>query len=187
MLDDICAGPRERGKEFGLAAACIFASTSLAFYLGGTVMTDPALMLGVTLTMSSFWKTVGHRDDNGLAWKYLFFVGISIGTLAKGPIAILIPGLSIALWVTQHRKWSDTWRRLPWVTGTALTLVLVVPGTRLPRFRTPGFLRYFFVGEHFERFLFPHWSGDLYGAGRSGPKGLIWLLGLVAVLPWSGT
>jgi 4-amino-4-deoxy-L-arabinose transferase-like glycosyltransferase len=178
-------GRSERGKEFGLAAACIFASMALAFYLGGTVMTDPALMLGITLTMTSFWKTVGHPDDNSWVWKYLFFIGVSIGALAKGPIAILLPGLSIALWITQHRKWSDTWRGLPWITGTALTLVLVVPWYVLAEIRTPGFLRYFFVGEHFERFLFPHWSGDLYGAGRGWPKGTIWLFGLVAALPWS--
>jgi len=178
-------GHGERDKEFGLATAGIFASTSLAFYLGGTVMTDPALMLGITLTMAGFWKAVGHPDGNSGAWKYLFFVGVSIGALAKGPIAILFPGLSISLWITQHGKWNDTWRRLPWGTGTALTLVLVVPWYVLAEIRTPGFLRYFFVGEHFDRFLFPHWSGDLYGAGRGWPRGTIWLFGLAAALPWS--
>jgi 4-amino-4-deoxy-L-arabinose transferase-like glycosyltransferase len=180
-------GRGERDKEFGLVAGAIFASTSLAFYLGGTVMTDPALTLGIALTMTSFWKAVGHPDNNSWAWKYLFFVGVSIGALAKGPIGILLPGLSIALWITQHRKWSDTWRRLPWPTGIALTLVLVVPWYVLAEIRTPGFLRYFFVGEHFDRFLFPHWSGDLYGAGRGWPRGTIWLFGLVAALPWSAT
>lgn len=178
-------GRGERDKEFGLAAAAIFASTSLAFYLGGTVMTDPALMLGITLTMTSFWKTVGRPDDTSWAWKYLFFVGVSIGALAKGPVAVLLPGLSIILWTTQHRKWSDTWRRLPWVTGTVLTLVLVVPWYVLAEIRTPGFLQYFFIGEHFQRFLFPHWSGDLYGAGRGWPRGTILLFGLAAALPWS--
>ena len=180
-------GRGERDKEFGLAAAAIFASTSLAFYLGGTVMTDPALMLGIALTMTSFWKAVGRPDYTSWAWKYLFFIGVSIGALAKGPIAILLPGLSIALWATQHRKWSDTWRRLPWVTGIALSIILVVPWYALAEIRTPGFLRYFFIGEHFERFLFPHWSGDLYGAGRGWPKGTIWLFGLIAGLPWSAT
>lgn len=178
-------GRGERDKEFGLAAATIFASTSLAFYLGGTVMTDPALMLGIALTMTGFWKAVGHPDNNSWAWKYSFFVGVSIGTLAKGPVAILLPGLSIALWITQHRKWNDTWRRLPWLTGTALTLVLVIPWYALAEIRTPGFLRYFIVGEHLGRFLIPHWSGDLYGQGRGWPRGTIWLFGLVAVLPWS--
>src|SRR4051812_27241288 len=51
---------RERNREFGLAAACVFASTALAFYLGGTVMTDPSLMLGVTLTMAGFWLCVAN-------------------------------------------------------------------------------------------------------------------------------
>jgi len=180
-------GRGERDQEFGLTAAAIFASTSLAFYLGGTVMTDPALMLGITLTLAGFWKAVGHPDSNSWAWKYAFFVGVSIGALAKGPIAILLPGLSIALWVTQHHKWTDTWHRLPWVIGTVLTLVLVVPWYVLAEIRTPGFLRYFFVGEHLQRFLIPHWSGDLYGAGRSWPRGTIWLFGLVAALPWSAT
>ncbi|MGA7085425.1 MAG: phospholipid carrier-dependent glycosyltransferase [Pseudolabrys sp.] len=55
-------GRGERDKEFGLAAATIFASTSLAFYLGGTVMTDPALMLGIALTMTGFWKAVGQQQ-----------------------------------------------------------------------------------------------------------------------------
>jgi 4-amino-4-deoxy-L-arabinose transferase-like glycosyltransferase len=91
------------------------------------------------------------------------------------------------LWTAQHRKWSDTWRRLPWATGVALTLVLVIPWYAAAEIRTPGFLRYFFVGEHFERFLFPHWSGDLYGAGRGWPKGTIWIFCLLAFIPWSAT
>jgi 4-amino-4-deoxy-L-arabinose transferase-like glycosyltransferase len=112
-------GRDERGKEFGLTAACIFATTLLGFYLGGTVMTDPALMLGITITMASFWRAVAHPNDESVAWKYLFFIGLAIGTLAKGPIAIGLPGLSITLWATWHRRWVDIWRRLPWVTGVA--------------------------------------------------------------------
>src|SRR5689334_5996670 len=49
---------RERGRDFGLLAASVFASTALAFYLGGAVMTDAALMLGVTLTMAGYWRCV---------------------------------------------------------------------------------------------------------------------------------
>lgn len=178
-------GSRERDQKFGLAAACVFASTSLGFYLGGTVMTDPALMLGTTLVMASFWKCITGNDAPNRTWGYLFFFGVSIGLLAKGPIGAIIPGLSIAVWITQHRKWADTWRRLPWITGTILTLVLVVPWYALAEYHTPGFLRYFIIGEHFDRFLVAHWTGDLYGAGRPRPPGTIWLFGLIAVLPWS--
>jgi 4-amino-4-deoxy-L-arabinose transferase-like glycosyltransferase len=178
-------GRDERGKEFGLTAACIFATTLLGFYLGGTVMTDPALMLGITITMASFWRAVAHPNDESVAWKYLFFIGLAIGTLAKGPIAIVLPGLSITLWATWHRRWVDIWRRLPWVTGVALTLVLVAPWYVAAEIHTPGFLHYFLVGEHLDRFLFSHWQGDLYGAGRNWPRGTIWLFLIIATLPWS--
>jgi 4-amino-4-deoxy-L-arabinose transferase-like glycosyltransferase len=178
-------GSGQRNREFGLAAACIFASAALTFYLGGTVETDPAIMLGVTLTMTSFWKCVGQSDGDSRAWGYLFFIGIVVGLLAKGPIGAILPGMSIVAWATVHRQWAATWRRLPWVAGTVLTLLLVLPWYALAEHRTPGFLHYFIVGEHFQRFLIPHWKGDLYGAGRPHPRGSIWLFALLAALPWS--
>lgn len=178
-------GRDQQDREYGLAAACIFASTSLAFYLGGTVMTDPALMLGVMLVMASYWQCVGRPDGSSRLWGYLFFIGASVGLLAKGPIGVILPGMSIVVWATVHREWGNSWRRLPWVTGTVLTLLLVVPWYALAEYRTPGFLHYFIIGEHIQRFLVPHWPGDLYGAGRPRPLGSIWLFGLAASLPWS--
>ena len=175
----------ERDRTFGLAAACVFSSTALAFYLGGTVMTDPTLTLGITLGMTSFWKCVVGKDAPSKVWGYLFFFGISIGVLAKGPIGAILPGLSIAAWVTQHRKWRDTWRRVPWISGTTLMLILVVPWYALAEYQTPGYLKYFIVGEHFGRFTDSNWRGDLYGHGSATPPGTIWLFGLVAALPWS--
>jgi 4-amino-4-deoxy-L-arabinose transferase-like glycosyltransferase len=177
-------GRDERDRDFGLAAACIFASTSLSFYLGGAVMTDPALMLGVTLVMAGFWKSVGRPNRYSRVWGYLFFVGVAVGVLAKGPIGAILPGMSIVVWATAQREWAAIWRRLPWVTGTALTLLLVVPWYALAEYRTPGFLHYFIIGEHINRFLVPHWMGDLYGAGRPRTRGTIWLFGFAATLPW---
>lgn len=176
---------RERGREFGLLAACIFASTGLAFYLGGTVMTDPALMLGVCLTMAGYWRCVVAPRAHAKLWGYVFFIGVAIGSLAKGPIGVIIPGMSIVAWATHQRRWMDSWRRLPWVTGVLLAMVLVVPWYLAAEHRTPGFLRYFIVGEHFERFWITGWDGDLYGSARIFPIGSIWPFGFVAMLPWS--
>jgi len=179
-------GRDERDPVFGLAAACAFASSAVAFFLGGTVLTDPALMLGVTLSMTGFWRGAYQTNQqSNHVWGYVFFVGIAIGVLAKGPIGAVLPGMSIVAWLTLHREWASLWRRLPWISGTALALMLVVPWYALEEYRTPGFLHYFFIGEHFDRFLFPHWSGDLYGSGRGQPRGTIWIFALVAGLPWS--
>lgn len=176
---------RERGRDFGLLAASVFASTALAFYLGGAVMTDAALMLGVTLTMAGYWRCVSAPGTRAKLWGYVFFVGVAVGALAKGPIGVILPGMSIVAWATHQHRWIDSWRRLPWLTGTLLAVVLVVPWYLVAEHRTPGFLRYFIIGEHFERFLVSGWKGDLYGEGRAHAIGSIWPFGFVAMLPWS--
>jgi 4-amino-4-deoxy-L-arabinose transferase-like glycosyltransferase len=171
-----------RDRLFALLATLIFTSCMLANYLGGAVMTDPALMLGITITMAAFWNCM--RRPSRL-WGYLFFVGLAVSLLDNGKVGVVLPGLAIGAWVAWHRKWGDTWRNLPWCTGTLLTILLAVPWYLLAEWRTPGFLHYFIIGEHFERFLVKDWPGDLYGAPRTHFQGMIWLFALAAALPWS--
>lgn len=178
-------GRRERNHGFALIAACIFGSMGLAFYLGGTVLTDPALLLGVTLTMTGYWLCVAEPSEHRRVWGYVFFVGVAIGLLAKGLIGAVIPGLSIVIWATHQRRWGDSWRRLPWIGGVLLTIVLVLPWYVDAEIHTPGFLRYFIIGEHFDRFLVSGWQGDHYGSSRPHPFGTIWLAGLACTMPWS--
>jgi hypothetical protein len=60
-----------------------------------------------------------------------------------------------------------------------------VPWYLLAEARTPGFLDYFIVGEHWDRFMVSGWSGDLYGHSHAFPRGTIWLFAALALLPWS--
>lgn len=160
----------------------ILSSMGLFFYLAGGVMTDPVLAFGITLTMVAFWRSVVLGQK---LWGYAFFVGIAIAMLAKGPIGVVLMGIPIFIWVLCENKWKDLWRHLPWVYGTLITLVVVLPWYIMAEIRTPGFLHYFIIGEHFERFLVKGWKGDLYGSGRAHVVGTIWLFGIVAMLPWS--
>jgi hypothetical protein len=64
-------------------------------------------------------------------------------------------------------------------------LAIAAPWYLLAERATPGFLQYFVVGEHFQRFVVKEWTGDLYGGPRNHPYGTIWLFGLIAALPWS--
>lgn len=170
------------GRLDGLVAAVIFSSSGLSVYLAGGVMTDPALILGTTLIMTAF--ILRMRDGHAL-WGYVFFAGLAIALLAKGPVGAVLPGMAIGIWVLWHNKWLEIWRKLPWIFGTLLTLAAVLPWYILAEVRTPGFLNYFIIGEHFERFLNKDWHGDMYGAPRNHPLGTIWLFGLLAALPWS--
>ena len=175
-------GADARNRLFGISAALALASMVLAFYLGGAVMTDPALAIAVTLVMAAFWKAMA---GGGRAWGYLFFIGCGVALLAKGPVGVVLPALSIAAWVAWQKKWKETWRNLPWFAGSALTLVLALPWYIAAERASPGFLEYFIFGEHFARYLVPGWKGDLYGMGRAFPIGTIWLFALLATLPWS--
>lgn len=180
-------GKHWRGRATGLLAAIVFASCGLTFYLAGGVMTDPPLLLGITLTMAAYWRVVMAPPDAPApgVWGYLFFAGTAISLLAKGPIGAILPGLAVFVWMLWQRRWRETFTRLPWISGTLLVLLLVVPWYIAAEMRTPGFLRYFIIGEHFERFTSMGWTGDLYGRARRHPHGTIWVFGILAMLPWS--
>jgi 4-amino-4-deoxy-L-arabinose transferase-like glycosyltransferase len=173
---------RTRGdRAFALLATTIFTTCGLTLYLAGGVMTDPALMFTVAFVMVTFWKAI---SEGAKGWGYAFFIAVALTLLAKGPVGIVISGLAIGAWVAWNGKWQATWRKLPWLSGTLLTLLLAGPWYVLAESHTPGFLRYFIIGEHFDRFLIKDWHGDKYGAPRTHVFGMIWLFLIAATAPW---
>ena len=167
-------------RRTAAAATLVAASSGLFFVAAAFVQTDMVLTLGVTACMAGFYGGLqGNRR-----WGWLFFLGLAIGLLAKGPVATVLSLMPITVWMIWRGGWKDL-GRLPWVGGVALVAVLVLPWYAAAEIETPGFLHYFIIGEHIQRFLQPGWSGDLYGAGRAHPKGTIWLFWIAATLPWS--
>lgn len=165
----------------GLWAALIYATTALGFLTAGTVMTDSFLALGSTLTLVGLIVRLQGGPER---WGWLFFAGLAIGLLAKGPLVLVLTGLPVLLWVAVTGNWLTLWRALPWLRGTLLMLALSVPWYVVAEFKTPGFLDYFLVGEHFKRFVVSSWQGDLYGNAHEFPRGTIWLYLVAASFPW---
>jgi len=173
---------RQQGRDRALAGAAILATTTLTFITAGAVMTDASLGLTTMLSMLAFWRAL---DERGRVWGYLFFIGLGLGLLAKGPVAVVLTLLPIGIWTAWKGRWRDVWQRLPWIGGSLLALVIAAPWYLLAERRTPGFLNYFIVGEHIKRFTVSSWNGDLYGTPHNQPRGMIWLFWLAAALPWS--
>lgn len=149
----------------------------------GVVSTDSALCFSVLLIMLSFWKAISTEKKT--IWNYLFFVGLGLGFLAKGPLVLVLTGPPVFLWLLlDRRSFFSNLNKLPWVVGILITILIALPWYLLTEQRSPGFIDYFIVGEHFNRFLKPGWSGDLYGKPKSQPLGLIWAFMLVFALPW---
>lgn len=173
-----------RGRDYALVGTAILASSALYYLASATVMTDLVMAAGVFLSMAGFYSAISEQRY-ARVWGYLFFVGLGIGMLAKGPVAVVLAAIPIGMWVLLKNRWVDTWNRLPWVEGSLLACCIFLPWYVLAEMKTPGFLHYFIVGEHLQRFLQSGWEGDLYGHGHAEAKGMIWAFWFAAVLPWS--
>ena len=90
---------RRSNREHAVTAAAVLSTSALFFVASGSVMTDPALAFATTLAMVAFWLAVKGDESPDRLWGYLFFVGLAIGLLAKGPVAVVLTLLPVALWV----------------------------------------------------------------------------------------
>ena len=175
-------------RRTSLAAGLVLGTSVLFFVSAGAIMTEASLLLATTWIGAAFWFAVVRdvaQDRVSALWRWGFFAAVGLGMLAKGPVALVYAGLPIFAWVCWQRSWLRMWARLPWIGGTLLSAAICVPWYIVAEIRTPGFLQYFILGEHFGRFLVPHWQGDKYGGAHANPIGMIWVFWLLAALPWS--
>lgn len=177
---------RMKNTMFGLSVLLVLSTTGLFFINAGSVMTDPSLAASIALSMTAFY--MAFNSEKKLfrkLWGYLVFVGLGLSFLAKGPVGWVLIGIPLFIWCLWHNQWRDLFKNLPWISGFLLTLCIALPWYFLAEARTPGFLEYFFIGEHWQRFTVSDWRGDLYGTGHGQPKGMIWLFALPAMMPWA--
>jgi 4-amino-4-deoxy-L-arabinose transferase-like glycosyltransferase len=171
-------------KRLAIWTIALLVGAAMFFLSAGAVMTDMAMLVGTTMAMRGFWLGLHGSAIERRHECWWLFIGLGIGLLAKGPIAIVLSLVPIFFWTIVSSNISVVWRNLPWVKGSLLTLLIALPWYVLAEIRTPGFLDYFIVGEHFNRFLVPGWKGDLYGSAHQFPRGTIWFFLLVDLLPW---
>ena len=173
----------EAGQQAQLAVA-LLCGTMLYFIASAAVMTDMGLVLGTTLAMRGFWAAFKDETSSCSKEVWLLFIGLGIGLLAKGPIAVVLSGIPIGLWILLTGNVKTSWQRVPWIQGSLLTLVIAAPWYVMAEIRTPGFWEYFFIGEHWKRFTVTGWAGDKYGTAHATQRGVIWLYAAAASMPW---
>jgi len=96
---------------------------------------------------------------------------------------VILPWM--ALECGARRMWTELFSRLRVLQGLLLMAAISVPWYLLMEQASPGFLQYFLVGEHFQRFVDSGWRGDLYGSGHAHMRGTIWVYWLLCAFPWS--
>lgn len=190
---------KHTSAEIAQSCMLILASSLFFFIDAGAVMTDAGLLFCTTLACIAFWEAFVHEN---IGWGYAFFFSLGLGLLAKGPLILVLTSLPILCWLILdcfvnvaarenypgnpvYKQMQRLGKNLPWMTGSLLLLAIALPWYLAAEYRTPGFLNYFILGEHFGRFLIPGWTGDKYGFAHHQPLGMIWIYFILGFLPWS--
>lgn len=171
----------ERDLRTGLVASIIYSSCALGLVSSGVVLTDPALSFAIVISSYGLWRGVNYSD---VTWARIGFVGLGLGMLAKGPLAIVLVGMLAAVWATSTHKWKRFFH-LPWLSGLILLTAVSAYWYYLAENKTPGFLHYFFIGEHWSRYVISKWQGDLYGSAHAETLGTIWIYLVGSLVPWT--
>ena len=179
-------GRRLFGAPAGLLSGAVLATTLIYQTQALSARVDMTLCFFVTASLVLFYYLYRGFLTNQL-WYFVFYALVGIGTLAKGPLGILLPGLVIASFLFLRRRW-DLLAKFCFHPGVVVTLFLAVGWYGLAAMRGgEGFVDRQLLRENLERF-----AG---GSGHSHPvyfylpylfsQGLPWSLFLPLAL-WDG-
>jgi 4-amino-4-deoxy-L-arabinose transferase-like glycosyltransferase len=137
-------------------AAAVLSSMVLFVVLGQLLTLDMSLTFYMTLSLAGFLLAQPTSAEPGAerGWMLVAWGAAALGVLTKGLVAAAIPAAVLLLYSAYSRDFSP-WRRLHAAVGLPLFLAIAVPWHWIAALRMPEFLQFFFVHEHFARYLTP--------------------------------
>lgn len=165
------------GTPAGLAAAILYLAAPLGFAFSRVNLTDAPLTFFFTLTLF-LARAALLRREAARPWVTLSaLAGLAAagGFLSKGLIAVVLPGAILLLWCVATRR-ARLLLTLVFGPAALVFLLVAAPWFALVEERNPGFLHFFFIHEHFQRF-------STSVAQRPGPIYYFLLLFLAGFLP----
>jgi 4-amino-4-deoxy-L-arabinose transferase-like glycosyltransferase len=145
---------RLSGPEAAAAAVLALMASPYFMALGGIVTLDMGLTLWTTVTACAFLlaEDAVARGRSSRGWMLLAWAALALAVLSKGLVAIIFTGAAVFFHMVLQRD-ASVLRRMHWGWGVALFLAIAAPWFVLVSRANPEFARFFFVHEHFERFL----------------------------------
>ncbi len=145
-------GRKIYGRREGFLAALVL-GTSVGYLAQARMnIIDMPLSFCMTATLGFFLLAVQDGEKRRNLYFSLFYLFAALTVLAKGMIGIVLPGGVIFLYLVFTGRWKIL-REMKLVTGSMLFLSVAAPWFILVSLRNPEFARFFFIHEHFERFL----------------------------------
>jgi len=159
-----------------LTAMVLLASVhlSIQFHLA---VPDPYLVFFMTAAIFSFYLFL--KEEKAL-YGWTLYAALGFGTLAKGPVAIALPGLIFLLYLifSKQFKWAII-RKLHPFAGTLLVLAIALPWFLLVHIKTNGaWIEGFFLKHNLGRF-----TEEMEGHGGTFMATILFVL--VGLFPFS--
>jgi 4-amino-4-deoxy-L-arabinose transferase-like glycosyltransferase len=177
-------GRRAFGARAGLYTG-LFVATGVGYFLFTRVLIPEAILS--LLIAAAFYCLVSalDRPNARFAW-YATYALLALAVLTKGLLALVIVGMTVIAYLAITGEWRR-WREFHLFSGLLLFFAIAAPWHILAGLRNPavgdhhGFFWFYFVNEHFLRFLGRRIPKDY----NKLPAYLYWTLHLVWLFPWS--
>ena len=161
-------------KQALITALILLASSHFLFEFRMSVP-DPYLIF---LNLASICTAYLFFTENKNHWLWLCAVTMGLGTLAKGPVAIALPGAAILIWLFWEKRLKEvlSWKIL---VAAIIMLAIALPWYLIVHKQTNGeWTRGFFLEHNFGRFSEPM-------EGHKGPFIIVPIIVLLGMLPAS--
>ena len=167
-------------KAVGAYAATALAGCVWPFGIAHMVTLDALLTFWLALALGAFllaqhWRAFPARQRH---WMLVAWAATAGGVMTKGLVALVIPLGTLVIHTLATRDRAP-WTRLHAGRGLLLLLVLAAPWFVVVSSRNPEFARFFFIHEHFERFLTTEHR-------RTGAWWYFLPMLAAGLLPWTG-
>jgi 4-amino-4-deoxy-L-arabinose transferase-like glycosyltransferase len=148
------AGARLFGRRAGFYSALALGSSVLYVAIGHMNTLDMGVTFFMTLGLLGFLlaQQGEQRTRESRLWMGLAWAAMGLAFLSKGLIGLVLPGATMAAYALIQRDLTFL-KRLGPVSGIAIMLAIALPWIIAVSLANPEFPNFFFIHEHFQRFL----------------------------------
>ncbi|MEK6302492.1 MAG: glycosyltransferase family 39 protein [Acidobacteriota bacterium] len=164
-------------REAGLLAAIGLAASPRFLMFSRRIMIDVYLAMFMALALLLFMLAERHPERRRF-YLAAMYASIGLGILTKGPVAALLPGLAVLIYLAVYRKLKEI-SRLMLPMGVAIVALIVLPWYLAVYLQHGvGYIASFILRDNLSRYAQQAW-----GPGR-GP---LFYVGVIAgdFFPWS--
>ncbi len=145
---------KQHGPQAAPAAVAVLAMSPLFTVIGHLNLLDASLTFFLTAGILAFAlaQSAAPASRSERIYMLAAWLAAALAVLSKGIVAGALAGGALTLYSLLERD-TGPWRRLHLSTGLPLFIAVTAPWFVIVSLRNPEFAGFFFVHEHFTRFL----------------------------------